>query len=75
MHHAKQQQSIPHRPLFYKRNEKAARLLHGMGDLGTLAGTYLTQGILLNAIRFSPPCAEILLQLKDYLSEYTPTPQ
>ncbi len=75
MRHARQQQSTSHRPLFYRRNDKAARLLRGMGDLGTRVGTYLTQGILLNVIGISLPCAENLSQLKDYFSEYTLTPR
>ncbi len=58
--HARQQQSTPHHPLFYRRSDKVARLLRGMGDLETRVVACLTQGILSNVISFSPPCAENL---------------
>jgi hypothetical protein len=65
VHHAKQQQSKLHHPLFYRRNDKAALLLHGKGDLGTREGIYLIRGILLNVISFSPRSAGNLLLLED----------
>jgi hypothetical protein len=73
--HAKQRQSTLHCPLFYRRNDKVPRLLHEMGDLGTLEGIYLIRGILLNVISFSPPSVENLLPLEDCLFECTLTLQ
>jgi hypothetical protein len=73
--HAKQLRSTLHPLLFYRRNDKSARLLRETEAPGTREGIFLILGIVSGVINFSPPSAENLMPPEDYLAEYTPALQ